>query len=1132
MAQSEAELLKALEHLMEEFFNGSTTNARKHEIQTQLNSFSSQRESWKPCIYFVANSTSQYVSMYSLSTIESVINRQWVSLEWEHRVQLKGALYTFFVEQDNSVPNAIRNKLAKLLVDIARFDWPHFYPDFFNNILQLLQGDGGRQLLGLILLRTASEELMSPRPDLSSYRKEELTRLFQQRIPQVFQILTSVLCNLSSKPRHSATATPPPSPTQQSVASTATPELVARRLAAAASCDDTDGKRRARAALATLQHLFTWAPLPQVDGVLVTAVFEYTNISSYAQEDDDMCVLAMSTLNELLYRKCTPAGSQNLFKQLYHHTVQLLRDISCPSTGKLDTIGQDFMEKLSELLSLLVEQHLWRLECESGFSALDLLALLYQLTMRLPSAQCYMHCLGVWAAFIKQIKPENAMKYSEALLGLVSAVLNKLQFSCNFAQLDETNNVDVDDNNETEWQIFLNTSVEIVAMIAEYAPLETLNNVAVPWRVANDLYQLIHRRLVGDNNNGAARHLDLAPAERHRVHCALRDLTSLTQTAARLAAVLINVSETDQNRYQMEIAPVLDSLVEQLLHSAALATDFRWYTLTQDDVFREDFTEVHVHLLAAMKTFALHRFSTTPTSTNDQQQYYIHLLSVLALPVLSTPNQQQQGVGNNVFVVTFPPRVELAAAHLLRTLCGTALQPAQVIGSVPPMGEYIRALVQQRGGSGSTHGRSDLVMCGVVESAVAAALIRPWWVGSSGDGTSMFRGSDVPPETIRQPLQQLFFDGLTLEFRQIDVSHGNAAMLEVRVRDIVARTLPSLSEVVSYCSAYPTSSKKLLHCGLKNTIDQTLVVFPVYSRNSEISDKILSFFLTVLSVLQQQIGIETTTRAVQVFLDVAISEHQSKTVSSLDKLLQILQIVVEAPGSSYKNFLPSILQLCMQNVYPLVINQANENPDVIVALLSLLHSILLHRWSYFYTSQVRLGHSPGCSDLPEPPQSNTSSGDASANQPHQMVAVLQVFGQSLLQPDINAFRASLVALEHLNAKWKLYSKTLFKDQLLSQFLTVLMHSVLNKTHNLLMDDIFQAVYNMASVDFGDFFSTFLINFIQSMDGLAQTQRDSLLQAFTKETDMPTFVLNLQRFTNDMRCYKLCNSSLPPGSVVL
>lgn len=66
-----------------------------------------------------------------------MINRQWYSLEWESRTHLKTTLYNFYTELDSTMPHFVRNKLAKLLVDIARYDWPHFYPEFFTNILQV-----------------------------------------------------------------------------------------------------------------------------------------------------------------------------------------------------------------------------------------------------------------------------------------------------------------------------------------------------------------------------------------------------------------------------------------------------------------------------------------------------------------------------------------------------------------------------------------------------------------------------------------------------------------------------------------------------------------------------------------------------------------------------------------------------------------------------------------------------------------------------------------------------------------------------------------------------------------------------------------------------------------------------------
>lgn len=40
----------------------------------------------------------------------------------------------------------------------------------------------------------------------------------------------------------------------------------------------------------------------------------------------------------------------------------------------------------------------------------------------------------------------------------------------------------------------------------------------------------------------------------------------------------------------------------------------------------------------------------------------------------------------------------------------------------------------------------------------------------------------------------------------------------------------------------------------------------------------------------------------------------------------------------------------------------------------------------------------------------------------QFMKIMEAFGQSFLQPDIDVFRQNLESLESLNNKWKLYSK--------------------------------------------------------------------------------------------------------------
>ncbi|KAF6128214.1 exportin 6 [Phyllostomus discolor] len=127
----------------------------------------------------------------------------------------------------------------------------------------------------------------------------------------------------------------------------------------------------------------------------------------------------------------------------------------------------------------------------------------------------------------------------------------------------------------------------------------------------------------------------------------------------------------------------------------------------------------------------------------------------------------------------------------------------------------------------------------------------------------------------------------------------------------------------------------------------------------------------------------------------------------------------------------------------------------------------------------------------------------------------QAFGQSFLQPDIHLFKQNLFYLETLNTKQKLYHK-------------VLVH----KSHDLLQEEIGIAIYNMASVDFDGFFAAFLPEFLSSCDGVDANQKNVLGRNFKMDRDLPSFTQNVHRLVNDLRYYRLCNDSLPPGTVKL
>ena len=101
-------------------------------------------------------------------------------------------------------------------------------------------------------------------------------------------------------------------------------------------------------------------------------------------------------------------------------------------------------------------------------------------------------------------------------------------------------------------------------------------------------------------------------------------------------------------------------------------------------------------------------------------------------------------------------------------------------------------------------------------------------------------------------------------------------------------------------------------------------------------------------------------------------------------------------------------------------------------------------------------------------------------------------------------------MQLLNSKWRLYGRAVFREELLAEFLTVLIRVLVAKSHNLLREDIGAAVFGLASVDLAAFHSAFLPSLLAGLEGLDDSQRQGLALGFKPEPDMPTFLTNLDR----------------------
>ena len=86
--------LAALENLLNEFYAGHTSNARKREIEQILTHFGNQNNAWHQCLGFLAaNRDNHFVSMFVLTTLEGIIKRRWIGMMGNEKV-------SFFVKRN------------------------------------------------------------------------------------------------------------------------------------------------------------------------------------------------------------------------------------------------------------------------------------------------------------------------------------------------------------------------------------------------------------------------------------------------------------------------------------------------------------------------------------------------------------------------------------------------------------------------------------------------------------------------------------------------------------------------------------------------------------------------------------------------------------------------------------------------------------------------------------------------------------------------------------------------------------------------------------------------------------------------------------------------------------------------
>jgi len=1066
--------------------------------------------------------------MFSLTTLETFIHERWLGMFGQDRAEIRTTLNTFLAQHHNTAPQFIRNKLIKLIVDIARSDWPHFYPEFFTQILSLLtpaaMATPGSCQLGLQLVLTTSEELATPRQDIATSRGVELRKLM---LGQVSHVTTCIVTLLElGLDKDAQSRTPPPSPSvsadsedSNSMDGAVTLNQPTSLLHAAAGRVlaserkpspeiqlplDPGTQQVAEMCLKCLAHIFTWcSPSLCVNSRLINVLFQYAALENKSQGKEDSCTelstLAMSAINEIIYKNYVPQDFNEylviMIRNCYHLLQSLVTD-----PNKISDLNETYLEKITEFLRLFVSIHLTRCEQNPQFPLLEFLALIFKYTFQQKSLTGFTFCLEIWSGLVDYIQgcvdsrkdggAEIVKKYQEALLTLVVEILKKAQFRINSDELRLLDNTVITDEGTTEWQQFLTTIVELTMKVADLLPEQVLGIIDLGWTETSRNYLEFEKLVV--SREGGERVFNVNNDEEvAKMVMVLQDLSSFLQLIGRMSYIFIGQFFLARLKLGLEY-------VKQLLVLVNFGSKHKLWNINLNFVsklnLKSSLINCHAETIASLKAWC--HWLSSLHSESLQDSTYTWVCSDLTSNIVKAV----------VVIVkdTSTPQLTHSGAHFLVTLTGT-VRPA----SIWKLKDFtdLYSMIHQLELQSEAHR--------LLVRSLTNVLLLPW------PGTQDQRWDD------RRKHCNKFLRDLTEKFRCVKTQSNfvNDRNLQQQAEDVIVHTLQMIGDLVENVLNEVTQTKKLCYDVTREYIETSLWLFPIYVQSNKVCEQMFAFFHIVFDVLKTQMGVDFVQQSVETFFNMFGSSQLTEVLLQkkgpmetrvVEKFLSILTFIVSEPGVAFRKFVSNTLSLCLDTIFPLVADQPAS--EIKSSLYNLLFNTLLHNWNFFFKSNLKSIHN-----------NNQEVKDTMEHQ-EVFMSVMKAIGHSFMQTDISVFSQNVATLETLNNKWRLYSKSIFKEALLADFLSVFLQALIAKSHNLLKEEIGAALFNMSSTDFPVFFGKFIPQFLAGVDQLDDNQRQILSEGFRPDTDLPSFQANLDRFINDLRYYQLVNASLPQGSV--
>ncbi|TPX31556.1 hypothetical protein SmJEL517_g05143 [Synchytrium microbalum] len=1079
--------------VLEFFLNPHTLPDRKAYIEQTLTEFKSRPDAYRLALPFLADTTDPHVAWFGLSVYEGCVSK-WSQIDAGERRELRSLFWNKLTSNHNTMPPFLLNKMVKLVVDIAKQEFPNEDPDFFVNIYALQLPSLS---LCLTMLKIVAEEFsQSGRQDVPAARKRELDILLKQQVSNILAIAVDVLARIyQSLLVSSSTSTPAGSPSEAAFAGgmslysplklpdgTSFPHVgisptrprnspYGHDMFVHGGRISSENATTSGLALEVIQTLFAFIPLEQSTSTYLPNTMDM--LFKFSQLNDDSTValgtLAIACLNELMARNYVPPGPFVDF--LLNVSVQMcelmrfLTDESPLSTApRLADVDEAYKSKCIEFIQYFMSQHFSR--AQGQFPVESFLELLFKFTFLQTSADGFQACLKIWDVFLdflatqkenasatRQAKkyifwnecsaPDNThlqlSRYQECVHSLIRAITKRCRHSENAEELEElSERVETDElgQSATALDVFRNNCVDLVVKAADLYPVYVL--------------QYFYSLLESDMTAVAAQNL-----KPDAMCTTIKDLTTISIFFGRLAPLFTSNVEVASS-----VTVIFDKLLGLLQQVQPLANTGGVVGSVATDLEKQLFQMLvlNIHWIAMVNAM-------TRDNAEKASQFKDFVVRMVSLSLISLGQQS--------------PDVAYSGSSFMISLTRT-VKPD--IGETPVMVDLIRNVHVQ-----SLPYRTDVlrnVYTFITNLFTLSQSIKP----------------DESEWTARAGMFRSFCGGFVVAL----MSENGQVLDKTRV----IHSLNCLCGVFQSVKDAQTLSKNVALEGVGVLIPHLPGLVSMYSNDMDVLPTLLETVLMLFQSLSKQLlrldnanGMAAIIQAVlQQAANMSTSTSNAIVGEVVTSLCLLFTTIVEDSSKVTIRFLPDIIASVVYTIHPKYLtSDIDALAPARTAFYDLVYKILLVHWRYFFGSQV-----------------NRMLGKSEEESKHrgEFMALVQIIAESFKHSDISVFKQNLSVLESLNDKCQLYAK--IRDDALVPFQHLFLTMLISKSHDFLREDVItQVLSHMILTDLAMFQSTTIPQFVNQHCGRMRREDQEVLGGYLVAIrDAHSCMDNLNLLVND------------------